>query len=90
MKDVLVLKYLHVPIERKDKKPKNMIDAEWDKLDRKVVTTLRQSVANSVYFHIAQETTAESLWKKLHELYERKIMLNKASLIRRLIDLKYE
>ena len=47
------LKDLYVPIKEKDKQPKNMIDAEWDKLDRKAVAILRLNVANSVYFHIA-------------------------------------
>ena len=35
------------------------------------------------------EMSAESLWKKLESLYERKTASNKAFLIRKLVNLKY-
>jgi hypothetical protein len=43
----------------------------------------------SVFHHVAQETVAYILWTKLETLYERKTTQNKASTIRRLVNLKY-
>lgn len=43
----------------------------------------------SVFHHVAQETVVYTLWTKLETLYERKTTQNKASTIRRLVNLKY-
>ena len=39
---------------------------------------------------MSQETNATELWKKLESMYERKTAQNKATLIRRLVNLKYK
>ena len=48
-----------------------------------------QWVDQSVYHHVAQETRADVLWKKLESMYEKQTALNKTSLIRRVVNLKY-
>ena len=55
----------------------------------KVLTTIRQCIDISVLQHVANDTNAYEMWHKLSTLYERKDALNKASLMREIVRLKY-
>ena len=57
--------------------------------DRKVVATIRQCVDVSVLQHVGNETSVDEMHHKLLGLYERKNTLNKASLMRKIMRLKY-
>ena len=43
-----------------------------------------------MFHHVAQETKADTLWKKLQDLYERRTAQNKAFLVKRLVNLIYK
>ena len=43
-----------------------------------------------MFHHVATETLASDLWKKLKELYDRKLATNKAFLFWKLVNLKYK
>ena len=53
MEDILILKDQYLPIEGAASKPSSMTDEEWNKLDRKAIATIRQYLANNVYFNVA-------------------------------------
>ena len=55
--------------------------------NQKTIKNIRQWLDNSVFHHMSNETSAQSLWKKLESLYERKTTRNKAFLI--LVNLTY-
>uniref|UniRef100_A0A2N9HLM6 Integrase catalytic domain-containing protein n=1 Tax=Fagus sylvatica TaxID=28930 RepID=A0A2N9HLM6_FAGSY len=88
MEDVLYCKDLHDPIEGDSAKPSSMPDKEWAKMHRKTIGCIRQCIKVSVFHHVSQETKADTLWKKLESLYERKTAQNKAFAIRKLAHLK--
>uniref|UniRef100_A0A3Q7IYG7 Uncharacterized protein n=1 Tax=Solanum lycopersicum TaxID=4081 RepID=A0A3Q7IYG7_SOLLC len=95
MEDLLYCKDLFDPIDvdktKKDDqptKPEKMTDKEWEKLKRKTLGTIRQWIDISIFNHVSQETEPLELWRKLEGLYERKTAHNKASLIKRLVNLK--
>ena len=90
MEDILYCKDLYAPIDGDKSKPKDMSEAEWKIMHRKTIALIRQWVDQSVFHHVSQETDATELWKKLESMYKRKIAQNKATLIRRLINLKYK
>ena len=90
MKDILYCKDLYAPIDGDNSKPKDMSEAEWKIMHRKTVALIRQWVDQSVFHHVSQESNATELWKKLESMYERKTAQNKATLIRRLVNLKYK
>ena len=90
MEDILYCKDLYAPIDGDKSKPKDMSEAEWKIMHRKTVALIRQWVDQSVFHHVSQETNATELWKKLESMYERKTAQNKATLIRRLVNLKYK
>ena len=72
MEDILILKEQYLLIEAVTKKPSSMKDEEWVKLDRKGIVTIYQYLAKNVYFNVSREKTTKALWKKLHDLYEKK------------------
>ena len=88
MEDVLYCKDLHDPIEGDSAKPSDMSDKDQEKLNRKTIGCIRQSIKVSVFHHVSQETNAEALWEKLRSLYERKTTQNKAFIARKLVNLK--
>ncbi|KAF7130883.1 hypothetical protein RHSIM_Rhsim10G0164600 [Rhododendron simsii] len=90
MEDVLYTKDLYLPIYGDTKKPQGTSDEDWKVTNRKAVALIRTWVDQSVFHHVAQETNAYELWTKLEAMYERKMAQNKASLIRRLVNLKYK
>jgi len=89
MEDLLYCKDLYDPIELKCVKSAGKEEAEWKKLDRKACGMIRRFVDISVIHHVAHETEAYSMWKKLEGMFERKTAQNKALLIRKMMNLKY-
>jgi hypothetical protein len=70
MEYVITIKHLQFIIEEKSKKPSSMTYGDREKLDPKTISTLRECLTNMIYFHVLQEKTTESIWKKLHDLCE--------------------
>jgi gag-polypeptide of LTR copia-type len=89
MEDILYCKDLYEPVKGESAKPEEMTTANWNKWNRKAVGTIRQWLDDSVYHHVASETNAHELWKKLESLYEQKTTANKTFLIRKLVNLKF-
>ena len=90
MEDLLFCKDLYDPIEEKGVKPAAKSDGDWKKINRKTIGVIRQWIDQSIYHHVSGETLAYNLWKRLSELFESKNSLNKAFLIRKLVNLKYK
>uniref|UniRef100_A0A3Q7IYR6 Retrovirus-related Pol polyprotein from transposon TNT 1-94-like beta-barrel domain-containing protein n=1 Tax=Solanum lycopersicum TaxID=4081 RepID=A0A3Q7IYR6_SOLLC len=89
MEDLLYCKDLFDPIDvdktKKDvqpTKPEKMTDKEWEKLKRKTLGTIRQWIDISIFNHVSQETEPLELWRNWRTAH------NKASLIKRLVNLK--
>ena len=88
MEDLLILRDLYDLIDRVDI-PTGVRELEWKTLNMKVVATIRQCVDISFLQHVANDTKAHELWHKLSALYGRKNALNKTSLMRKIVRLKY-
>ena len=88
MEDLLIVKDLYEPIDKSDI-PIGVIESEWKILNRKGVATIWQCVDISILQHVTSDTNAYELWYKLSVLYERKNALNKTSLMRKIVKLKY-
>ena len=65
-----------------------MPDKEWATMHRKIIGCIRKCIEVSVFHPVSQKTKADTLWKKLESLYERKTAQNKAFAIRKLAHLK--
>ena len=88
MEDFLSCKDLFDPIELKGINPDPSKEREWKKINRKTIGQIRQWIDHSVFHHVAQETDAYVLWKKLEDMYQAKTARNKAILMRRLVNMK--
>lgn len=88
MQDLLIVKDLYLPVMGKEK-PQKVSDEEWEILHLKASATIRQWVDVNIFHHISEEVKADELWKKLEGMYEKSTSRNKASIIRRLVNLKY-
>ena len=88
MEDLLIVKDLYEPIDR-ETIPTGVLESEWNLLNRNVVATIRQCVDVSVLQHVTNDKNAYEIWQKLLGLDERKNALNKTSLMRKIVRLKY-
>ncbi|CAL2226285.1 unnamed protein product [Prunus armeniaca] len=89
MEDILYCKDLYEPFQLLGQKPEGKSDDAWSILNRKAIGQIRQWVDQSVFHHVAQETDAYKLCTKFSSMYEQKTTQNKASVIQRLLNLKY-
>lgn len=65
MEDILYCKELYQPLQNEGTKPTGKSDDDWNVMNRKTVGQIRQWIDQSVFHHVAQETVAYTLWKKL-------------------------
>ena len=89
MEYLLIVKDLYEPVER-EQIPIGVVESEWKLLNRKAVATIRQCIDVSVLQHVVNDTNAHQMCQKLSGLYESKNALNKTSLIRKIVRLKYK
>ena len=90
MEDILYSKDLYELVEGDKAKLAGKTEVEWTRMKRKIVALIKQRLNLSVYPHVDKETNAQSLWKKLVDLYERMNVKNKAFMIQKLVNMKYK
>ena len=89
MEDLLVDKEQWVAVDPGTKLTGVSIE-DWEKLDRKVRSTIRLCLSNSVLLNVSGEDSAKKLWEKLGNLYQSKSLVNKLSLRKKLYHLRME
>jgi hypothetical protein len=67
-----------------------MSKEDQEKLDRKVRSTIRLCLEDSVLLNVSGESTAKELWDKLGNLYQSKSLVNKLFLRKKLYHLRME
>ena len=67
-----------------------MSTKDWEKLDRKVRSTIRLCLSDSVLLNVSGEDSAKKLWEKLGNLYQSKSLVNKLFLRKKLYHLRME
>ena len=82
MRDMLIQQGVEKALVGKTKKPYDMSNEDWNKIDEKDLSAIRLCLADDVLFNIVSETTAAGLWKKLESLYMTKSLTNKILLKR--------
>ncbi|KAE8658916.1 hypothetical protein F3Y22_tig00116965pilonHSYRG00268 [Hibiscus syriacus] len=89
MEDHMYYKYLYEFIIYKDK-VEGKSDAQWELLNRKVVTMIRKYIDKTLFEHVSTYTNAYELWTKLEFMIQKKTPRNKANLVRRLVKFEYK
>ena len=62
MEDILYCKDLYDPIEGNSAKPEDKTDKEWKRMNRKMIGMVKQWLDDSVFHHVANETSAHDLF----------------------------
>lgn len=65
MKNTLIHQDIKVALSGKYKKPEEMKDAEWTKIDEKIVSLIQLYLSDEVLYNVMEETTSKSLWESL-------------------------
>ena len=71
-------------------KPTRMSQDDWDKLERRVRSTIRFFLSYSVLLNVSSEDSAVKLWEKLRSLYQSKSLMNKLFLQKKLFHLRMD
>ncbi|MCO5590803.1 hypothetical protein L7F22_044778 [Adiantum nelumboides] len=85
---ILVQKKKLKPIKLKGIKPEDMNEDEWNEMDELALSTIILTLAESVYFNIADEVSAYDAWTKLSGLYEKQSAASQVYWLKKLVDLK--
>lgn len=59
------------PIKLKGIKPEDVDEDEWNEMDELALSTIMLTLAESIYFNVADEVLAYDAWTKLSGLYEK-------------------
>ena len=68
--------------------PIGMKDKYWQKMDRKAKSSIRLCLSDSMLLNVSGEATAKDLWDKLGSLYQKKSLVNKLFLRKKLYSLR--
>ena len=85
---VLVQKKQIKPIKLKGIKPEDIDEEEWSEMDELALSTIMLTLAESVYFNVADEVSAYDAWTKLSGLYEKQSAASQVYWLKKLVDLK--
>ncbi|MCO5570761.1 hypothetical protein L7F22_024489 [Adiantum nelumboides] len=61
---------------------------EWEELDELPCSTITLTLAESIYFNVAEETTAYGVWQKLCGMYEKQSAATQIYWLKKLVELK--
>ena len=75
-------------IELKRVKPESIKEYDWNKLNNRTLGQIRQWIGHNVFHHVAQDTDAYEMWRKLEDMFQAKTARNKALIMRRIVNLK--
>ena len=81
VKDLLVQQGLVKALFGKARKPKTMMDDEWEELDMKAVSTIRLCMADELMYDVMDDVTTATIWLKLESRYMSKSLINKLNLM---------
>ncbi|MCO5557441.1 hypothetical protein L7F22_011005 [Adiantum nelumboides] len=76
------------PLKLKGKRSEGMDKDEWEELDELACSIIMLTLAESVYFNVAEETTAYDVWQKLCGMYEKQSAASQIYWLKILVELK--
>lgn len=80
MKNVLILQDLDDTILGIEKKPTDMTDEDWKKMDKKAKSSIELHLADNVMLNVGEDMNAKETWEKLEKIYKRKTLSKKIEL----------
>ena len=84
--DVLIQHELDIALEDK---PEEMLDKDWDKINRQACGSIRLCLAKDQKYFVMREIKAKELWKMLADKYMTKSVENRLYLKKKLFRFQY-
>ncbi|KAM7459649.1 hypothetical protein LguiA_033944 [Lonicera macranthoides] len=88
VKDLLVQQGLARALKGLSGKPEKMSDDDWEDIESKCLSTIRQNIGDNIINNFIDEDTVPKLWDKLEKMYLGKNLTTKLNLKRDLYRLK--
>ena len=90
MRDTLGCRDLWLPVQFRDKRLDKIDAWTWEVLHLKAVAYIRCFIDMSLYNNFGEETEGDVLWKKIGTMFENKNTVNKVSVFRKIMRLRYQ
>ena len=90
MRDMLVCKDMYLPVLHGQSKPEDINASTWDAMHLKPTSYIRCFIDMSLYNNFVDETKAHELWGKIETMFQTKNALNRVSVFRKLVRLRYQ
>ena len=90
MRDMLVCKDLWLLVLHGASKPENIDTLTWDDMNLKTFAYSHCFINMSLYNNFGDETKANELWRKIESMFQTKKALNRVSVFRKLVRLRYQ
>lgn len=90
MEDYLYCNDLYQPLLGDNGKPFDMTDEKWSNMHKDTVDNIRKWIGKSMLQHFVNDTKADVLWKKIENIYERKIGISKYTCLKKIRRLRYK
>ena len=91
MEDLLVDRDLWDAVDEKKFRPTDpSLAKKYDVIDRKAISFIRLCLVDFILINVHEEPIGKRLWKKLSEIYQAKLLVNKIFLRKKLYSLRME
>ena len=90
MRDMLVCKDMWLPMQFGKGKPDKIDASTWEVMHLKSTTYVRGFISMSLYKNFNEETKVGVLWKKIGFMFENKNAINRVSVFRKIVRLRYQ
>ena len=87
---MLVCKDLWLPVQFGDKRPDKINASTWEVLHLKAVMYVTCCIDMSLYNNFNEEKNVDVLWEKIGVMFENKNVVNKVSVFREIVRLRYQ
>ena len=90
MRDMLVVKDLWLSVQFEDARPDKIDGTLWEVMHMKRTTYIRCFIDMSLYNNFNEESKAHELWEKINIMFQNKNVVNRVSVFRKLVRLRYQ
>ena len=90
MRDMPVVKDLWLSVQFGDKRPDKIDATVCEVLQMKTTTYIRCFIDMSLYNNFNEESKAHELWEKIDIMFQYKNVVNRVSIFRKLVRLRYQ
>ena len=90
MRDMVVVKDMWLPVQFKDGRPDKIDAPTWEVMHLKTTAYIQCFIDMILYNNFNEEKKVHELWERISILLENKDVVNRVSIFRKIVRLKYQ